>query len=140
MFLHASSLYVSPCIVAICFSVHRRYMFLRASSLYVSPCIVVICFPVHRRYMFPRASSLYVSPCIVIICFPVHRRYMFPRASSLYAEKKKPTRCHSMIYCSCELLYMFRALTCPSSRAPKLYLDYDMPPIHPCVFFLGFGD
>jgi hypothetical protein len=31
-----------------------------------------------------------------------------------------------MIYCSCELLYMFRALICPSSGAPRLCLDYDI--------------
>jgi hypothetical protein len=33
----------------------------------------------------------------------------------IYVEKKKPTRCHLMLYCSYELLYMFRALICPSS-------------------------
>jgi hypothetical protein len=39
--------------------------------------------------------------------------------------EEKPTRCHSMIYCSYVLLYMFRALICPSSGAPGLYLDYN---------------
>jgi hypothetical protein len=39
--------------------------------------------------------------------------------------EEKPTRCHSMIYCSCELLYMFRALMCPSLGASRLYLDYN---------------
>jgi hypothetical protein len=39
---------------------------------------------------------------------------------------EKPTRCHSMIFCSCEQLYMFPALICPSSGAPRLYLDYNM--------------
>jgi hypothetical protein len=34
-----------------------------------------------------------------------------------HVEKKKPTRCHLMLYFSYELLYMFRALICPSSGA-----------------------
>jgi hypothetical protein len=51
---------------------------------------------------------LCVCPCIVVIC-----------------GEEKSTRCRSMIYRSCELLYMFRALICPSSGAPRLYLDYN---------------
>jgi hypothetical protein len=50
-----------------------------------------------------------------------------PKPLVLYVNRgeEKPTRCHSMIYCSCELLYMFRALICPSSGAPRLYLNYN---------------
>jgi hypothetical protein len=39
------------------------------------------------------------------MCLSVRRRYMW---------RRKPTRCHSLICCSRDLLYMFRALICPS--------------------------
>ena len=35
-------------------------------------------------------------------------------------REKEPTRCHCMLYCTYDMLNMFRALLCPSSRA----LDY----------------
>ena len=35
-------------------------------------------------------------------------------------REEKPTRCHSMLYCTYDMLNMFRALLCPSSGA----LDY----------------
>ena len=35
-------------------------------------------------------------------------------------REEKPTRCHSMLYCTYDTLNMFRVLLCPSSGA----LDY----------------
>ena len=35
-------------------------------------------------------------------------------------REEKPTRCHSMLYCTYDTLNMFQALLCPSSGA----LDY----------------
>ena len=32
-------------------------------------------------------------------------------------RKEKPTRCHSVLYCTYDTLNMFRALLCPSSGA-----------------------
>jgi len=32
-------------------------------------------------------------------------------------REEKPTRCHSMVYCTYNMLSMFRALLCPSSGA-----------------------
>jgi len=32
-------------------------------------------------------------------------------------KEEKPTRCHRMIYCTYNMLNMFRALLCPSSGA-----------------------
>jgi hypothetical protein len=51
--------------------------------------------------------------------------------------EEKSTRCHSMICCSCELLYMFRALICPSSGGPRLYFDYNMRCLVPELQVVG---
>jgi hypothetical protein len=61
-----------------------------------------------------------VCPCIIVIC-----------------GEEKPTSCHSMIYCSCEPLYMFRALTCSLSGAPRLYLDYNTRCVVPKLLVVG---
>jgi hypothetical protein len=61
-----------------------------------------------RIHRHNNMNLICVCPCIVVIC-----------------GEEKPTRCHSMIYCSCDLLYTFRTLICPSSGAPRLYLDYN---------------
>jgi len=42
------------------------------------------------------------------------------RASLHMRREEKPTRCHCMLYCTCDTLNMFRALLYPSSGA----LDY----------------
>jgi len=51
---------------------------------------------------------------------PVQWRLVLPRFSQhmwQYAYRRKPSRCYWMIYCTYNLLNMFRALTCPSSGA-----------------------
>jgi hypothetical protein len=47
-----------------------------------------------------RKSLTSVLPCIVA-----------------YAYRRKPTRCHCMLYCTYNMLNMFRAILCPSSGA-----------------------
>jgi hypothetical protein len=64
--------------------------------------------------------SICVCPRIVVMC-----------------GEEEPTRCHSVIYCSCELLYMFRVLICPSSGAPRLYLDYNTRCVVPWLLVVG---
>ena len=39
------------------------------------------------------------------------------------SREEKPTRCHWMVYCTCNMLNMFRALLCPSSGA-RDYMCY----------------
>ena len=43
--------------------------------------------------------------------------WQFQREQLLRTEEK-PTRCHWMVYCTYNMLNMFRALLCPSSGAP----------------------
>jgi hypothetical protein len=38
-------------------------------------------------------------------------------SSSIICRRKKPTRCYTVVYWTCNLLNMFRALLCPSSGA-----------------------
>ena len=45
---------------------------------------------------------------------------MFVRASLRMRREEKPTRCHCMLYCTYDMLNMFRVFLCPSSGA----LDY----------------
>ena len=42
---------------------------------------------------------------------------MFVRASLHMRKEEKPTRCRLMVYCTYNILNMFRALLCPSSGA-----------------------
>ena len=42
---------------------------------------------------------------------------VFVRASLHLRRQEKPTRCHWMVYCTYNMLNMFRALLCPSSGA-----------------------
>ena len=45
---------------------------------------------------------------------------MFVRVSLHMRREENPTRCHSMLYCTYDMLNIFRALLCPSSGT----LDY----------------
>ena len=45
---------------------------------------------------------------------------MFVRGSLRMRREEKPARCHCMLYCTYDMLNMFRVLLCPSSGA----LDY----------------
>jgi len=47
---------------------------------------------------------------------PYHTKNTFKRMRT----EEKPTRCHCMLYCTYDMLNIFRALPCPSSGA----LDY----------------
>ena len=42
---------------------------------------------------------------------------MFVRASLHMCREEKPTRCHRMVYCTYNMLNMFRVLLCASSGA-----------------------
>jgi len=42
------------------------------------------------------------------VCLSVHHHNMW---------RRKPTRCYTMLYWTCNVLNMFRACLCPSSRA-----------------------
>jgi hypothetical protein len=68
----------------------------------------------------------YANCCDTKLGMPYYVSLTLFTVNRFIRRRKKPTRCHSLIYCSCELLYMFRALICPSSGAPRLCLDYGM--------------
>ena len=46
--------------------------------------------------------------------------------SPLICREEKPTRCHQMVYCTYNMLSIFRALLCPSSGARDCVL---IPPM-----------
>ena len=52
-------------------------------------------------------------------------------------REEKPTRCHCMLYCTCDTLNMFRSLLCPSSAAPD-YM-YASPPMVCSAWLLAVG-
>jgi hypothetical protein len=62
------------------------------------------------------------------VCLSVHRRY---------TRRRKPTRCYSMVYWTCNLLYMFRALICPSSGARDYTCSYNMWRVVPWLLVVG---
>ena len=47
-----------------------------------------------------------------------------------YAQRRKPTRCHCMLYYTYETLNMFRALLCPSSGARDYMYLYAYATMH----------
>ena len=46
------------------------------------------------------------------------------RSILILKNKKKPTRCHLLFYCTSYKLNMFRAILCPSSGARDYDVDY----------------
>ena len=54
-----------------------------------------------------------LNPATLSALVPVNR----PTNSEDMRKEEKPTRCHWMLYCTYDILNMFRALLCPSSRA-----------------------
>jgi len=61
-------------------------------------------------------SSGWIISCLISlkhIPYGSHRRF-----SLIKRREEKPTRCHSVLYCTYDMLNMFWALLCPSSGAP----------------------
>ena len=62
---------------------------------------------------------------------------VFVRASLHMRREEKPTRCHWIVYCTYNMLNMFRALLCPSSGDRDCVCYYLLWCAMPCLLVVG---
>jgi hypothetical protein len=75
----------------------------------------------HWKYQWPEAewscSKFTTYSMLLDVCWSMHRRNRW---------RRKPTRCYSVFYWTCNRLNMFRAPLCSSSGALDCTTDYHM--------------